>query len=290
MKFVGLLFLLFVFAVAACSSDGEDSGGSSSTGEFTEVVLTDSERVALTLVELNQDQLTKFGLVEHPGYTNPEFLSKIYKINDLPQPKSTHLAFYATERTGDAGIITTTFNSEDVDAALTSFYLHFRNPRDGTRILNKGNTIVVVFSDFNSPSAEDIAYKLSDRLDLEFLEINRLPELCFFSISFNCTDYSVTDGRIELTLRNDAGRQMVVKEVVATSKAIDDSECGTGEIDTPLSYGSEGIFILDKNPTGSECSYGDGWMNKNPYLIKIQYTWDQSDIVHIVSGELLASG
>ena len=310
MRFIALL-LLSVFTVAACSSDGTDpvqpvnritpqeteettptlpTQDMEKPGEIKGVVLTSSEQeqANFTLVELTESQILGLGVTGNPGYGNSETF-RVFS-EDSPQPNSAYFVFYEREDSAsDAIIITATFNSEDVDAALTALYFSLSVP-DTAMILNKENTVVIVISEFNSPSAEDIADKLSQRLGLEIPGLGRISEACVFS-KLNCTGYSVTDGSIELVLKNTAGREMVVKEVMAISDVIQDSECRTGELDQPLSAGSEGRFVLNKTSSGSTCDFEEGWMEKNRYEIEVEYSFGgQKDITRKVSGMLVASG
>ena len=310
MRFIALL-LLSIFTVVACSSDGTDpvqpgnritpqeTEETTSTpptqdiekpGEIKEVVLTSSEQeqANFTLVELTESQILGLGVTGNPGYGSSETFHRYFE--DSPQPNFAYFVFYEREDSAsDAVIITATFNSEDVDAALTALYFSLSVP-DTAMILNKENTVVVVISEFNPPSAEDIADKLSKRLGIEPIGLGRISEACVFS-RLNCTDYSVTDGRIELVIENNAGREMVVKEVIAISEVIQDSECRTGELDQPLPAGLEDRFVLNKTSDDSVCNFTEGWMGKNRYNIKVEYVWkDSMSLLHRTSGILIASG
>ena len=291
--------------MVACSSGNENSGDEGSEAEvsgseITKIVLTPSEQEQgnLTLFELSEE-LIDIGLTENPGYANPEAFLEFFKIKGSPRPSSVYLVFYTREDSHDiAAIITATFSPKDVNAAMSAFYPSLINSlsllhsyHDALMILNKENTVVVVISEFDSLSAEYIADKLSKRLSLEVFGLDRISEACVFSTpSFNCTGYSVTDSSIELVLKNTAGREMVVREVIATSDVLQDS-CRTGKIEKPLSHSSEDRFFLNEIYPGSACTYWEDWREKNQYSLQVSYTWGNStNLLHRAKGVLFASG
>ena len=164
MRFIALLLLLAVFAVAACSS-----------GEISEVVLTDSEKGSLRLSELTESELTDSGLEEHPGYVNPEKFPEIFDSTPIPTPKSFYLAFYQEEEPAwyprGVTIFTLVFNSEDRDDAMEKISSE-ASLEGNVLLLHKGNTFVAIESaGSGSYPASDIADKLSSRLGMEIADI-----------------------------------------------------------------------------------------------------------------------
>lgn len=250
-------------------------------------MLTDSERGDLKLHEFSERQLNYLPAFENPGYLKPEFLYEIIDIDDFPQANSVYFAVYSSGPLYNLQIMTSTFNSEDMDAALKGFYLRSLKDRDDpSKILIKENTIVLVSSDFNHVPIEDISNKLSQRLGLEFFETSQLPEFCYFHSSddlikpgFRCVNYSMTGGGINLTLRSEERDPIVIESIdmssigqtCTTRRTYKPVPSGpqtriTSKIDKPVSGGSEIIIDL---VCDYDFLYKDYGREKNQYEIKL---------------------
>ena len=166
MKTVALLFLLSVFAVAACSS-----------GEVKEVVLTPSEQGTLQLTDLTPSQLATVGMVEHPGYANTSAFNRRFPSAEF-ELESLYLAGYETSGR-EISLATMVVTSGNVNAALEFFGSESfvsEAVQDGSRysLLHKGNVFVLISLDSESdlPPISDVADKLSRRLGMDVLDLN----------------------------------------------------------------------------------------------------------------------
>ena len=92
-----------------------------------------------------------------------------------------------------------------------------------------------------------------------------------FSVRINCLNYDVSLNGIELGLQNGQGRDIIVKEITASSYAIEGGECTTGEINRLLPNGKLDTFSL-KGMDGDGCMYRNAGRKMNRYEIEIVYS------------------
>ncbi len=108
----------------------------------------------------------------------------------------------------------------------------------------------------------------------------RIPDKCTFPILMSCVDYKVTSDSITLQLQN-AGRDMIVNSLVATSEAVQGSCSSSGTV--TLLNGASKLFSL----TG--CNFKDTGRDMNRYEITMNYVFANApSISHTLTGELLA--
>jgi len=124
-----------------------------------------------------------------------------------------------------------------------------------------------------------------------------LPEKCTFPVSVNCVDHSITGTGVTIILQNGAGRDMIVREISASSDALG---AGGGGEDCSLPSTAEGLTLRngerlqydlsDENPAEA-CVFRDTGRDKNRYNITVYYSWsDSPTITHRLAGDLLAKG
>ena len=81
--------------------------------------------------------------------------------------------------------------------------------------------------------------------------VRNTPEKCSFSEGVRCIDFVYSDGAIELIILNTAGRGMMIRNVSATSEALEGGFCTTGNLDARLRRDVTQLFELDKKEDGS---------------------------------------
>ena len=151
-----------------------------------------------------------------------------------------------------------------------------------------------------------------------------LPEKCTFPVSLSCLDHSVTPTYVAVSLRNGAGRDMIIREVTVTGDALTNGgACRTtnvlatglpGSVNIPplitdfcpasLAIGTDGctsgslfrngatntITMRTSHSGVSGCTFNANiGREKNKYNVTVFYSWaDSTAILHSLSGELLA--
>jgi len=122
-----------------------------------------------------------------------------------------------------------------------------------------------------------------------------LPEKCTLQISVNCVDHLIETSSITLILQNGAGRDMLIRDISASSDSLG---AGGGGEDCSLAVADENsrfrngqrfeFSLVQENPAGA-CTFRDTGRDKNKYNITIRYSWaDSTTIVHRMNGDLLA--
>ena len=74
-------------------------------------------------------------------------------------------------------------------------------------------------------------------------------EKCVFSDTLNCDDWYVQDGQIAIRLSNPGSREMIIRNVSATSEFLESGFCTTRNIDGRLRNAQEITFSLGKSGT-----------------------------------------
>ncbi len=131
-----------------------------------------------------------------------------------------------------------------------------------------------------------------------------LPEKCTFPVQVSCNDHSVSGTSITLIMLNGGGRDMIVRDIGATSEAlggaagdgVTDNSCHMTLSDITLRNGAKGTFVLDADIAGdggtnAGCDYHDTGRDKNRYNVTMYFSWlDSTTITHALPGELFARG
>ena len=125
-----------------------------------------------------------------------------------------------------------------------------------------------------------------------------LPEKCTFPVSVSCIDHQVTPTQLSLVIQNGAGRDMIVRDISASSDALGDSSGGQGcaltTTDVNLRNSQRSTFVMDNAEAAgppTSCTFTDRGRDKNRYNITIFYSWlDSPTIEHRLNGELLGKG
>ena len=129
-----------------------------------------------------------------------------------------------------------------------------------------------------------------------------LPQECEFYITVSCLDHLVEEDQITLSVLNYADRDVIVRNIVATSDAFEETFPGSGEhhncslgnagMDKNLKDGEKYIFILNRSTGGGECAYNDVGRSRNRYDLELVYSWADNDeelkINHTIKGTLLS--
>ena len=76
-------------------------------------------------------------------------------------------------------------------------------------------------------------------------------ERCSFSEDLRCLDFAFFEGAIKLVLSKSDTREIIIKNISATSEALEGGFCTTGNLDARLRAGAEMVFELDKKEDGS---------------------------------------
>lgn len=107
-----------------------------------------------------------------------------------------------------------------------------------------------------------------------------LKETCSFPVDLDCLDKQVFVDKIVIYLQNNAGRDIIVDSIQATSDALQ-SSCGMSTTTTFLNSKKQ-IFTLNG------CNFNDTGKEKNVYEITFNFSWaDTPTIKHSVLGRIL---
>ena len=271
------MFIVFlVFLVAACSSDNSLLP-KNEVPEIQEVLLTPQEKGNLKLKTLTPKQLAGLDITEFPGYVEPHIMVKttqLYKTAD--HLETVYLTGYE-EGEIDIGIHTLTFNSDNLDPVLDDFISHSIYQGGRYIFLRKENVIVGVVGDkdVDLRRLAEISNKLSQRLDMDIVDPDKppphTPEKCRFQYSFNCIGHSISNTNVVLWMENVAGKNVIIRDVTLTSKALKGGDCTTGIINKPFPRGARTAFELNKSSTQDSCYYEDLDREKNLYRITVTY-------------------
>ena len=112
------------------------------------------------------------------------------------------------------------------------------------RFLQNGRTMVYVRGNdkIESEFIEEVAVKLSRRLDMKIVDFDKVRKKiilrsCGITGDLVCRGYSanIKQGKIMITLENNANSEIEVQEISVTSDAIIGKNCTTGVIDQRIS-------------------------------------------------------
>ena len=124
-------------------------------------------------------------------------------------------------------------------------------------------------------------------------DTGELSYACIFPSHVLCTYDRFSPSQIKLTFENGAGRDMIITEVDASSKALDTKVnlgcCSTGAIYTILKNGAIAEFTLNKSDAACPnwCNVSNSRKGKNKYNITATYLWaDSPTMSHQFSGVL----
>ena len=101
------------------------------------------------------------------------------------------------------------------------------------------------------------------------------PDQCVFSgNAIKCVSHSTDEGRIKLLLLNQAGNDLFIQDIVATSDVLMTETCSLGdsERNVRLNNGKKHLFTLNKSADNSTCAYNGSVDRKSRYDVKIKYS------------------
>jgi len=111
-----------------------------------------------------------------------------------------------------------------------------------------------------------------------------LPETCAFTPPLKCEAFTVGSYGVSVDLSNTAHRSMIITKIYFEGEALS-GKCESEDLNVVLRQNDVKKFIaFDTN----ECAY-TGLDTLARYVVKVEFTWQDSPLAHFVTGELLSS-
>ncbi len=113
-----------------------------------------------------------------------------------------------------------------------------------------------------------------------------LPEKCTFPAGTSCNDVEVGSNGLRLILQNSGGKDIKVISISFSSDALNSlsGTCETGTVNAVVKNGEKATFYAN-DPLN--CNFKETGRSKNKYNAEVEYSFFDSNIPHIISGELL---
>ena len=100
------------------------------------------------------------------------------------------------------------------------------------------------------------------------------PKQCTFSGSIlECVEYSMDNATLELTLRNQAGKDMMIQDIMIKSEVLVTGSCSLQDSDmnVRLDRGKKHRFIINRSADNSSCAFTESAEEKNRYDVRLMH-------------------